>query len=81
LPKISENCDHNIDNKLGEFSPIGRLFSLGVFFEKMQKEAIFFSYFLYGKRGILILAKNELGYRFGRFFTNFSGHPDAHVLT
>jgi hypothetical protein len=29
--KIAENCDHNIDPKLGEFSPIGRLFSLESF--------------------------------------------------
>jgi hypothetical protein len=31
LAKIAENCDHNIDPRLGEFSPIGRLFSLGSF--------------------------------------------------
>jgi hypothetical protein len=27
MAKIAENFDHNIDPRLGEFSPIGRLFS------------------------------------------------------
>jgi hypothetical protein len=29
LAKIAENCDHNIDPRFGEFSPNGRLFTVG----------------------------------------------------
>jgi hypothetical protein len=36
LAKIAENCDHNIDLRLGEFSPIGRLFTLGSFCENYR---------------------------------------------
>jgi hypothetical protein len=36
--KIAENCDHNIDPRLGEFSPFGQLFTLGSFLlQKQQK--------------------------------------------
>jgi hypothetical protein len=34
IVKIAENCDHNIDPTLGEFSPFGLLFSLGSFSKK-----------------------------------------------
>jgi hypothetical protein len=33
LASVAENCDHNIDPRLGEFSPIGWLFSLVIFIE------------------------------------------------
>jgi p-aminobenzoyl-glutamate transporter AbgT len=36
LPKIAENWDHNIDPRLGEFSPIGRWFSMGSSFENYR---------------------------------------------
>jgi hypothetical protein len=36
LSKIAENCDHNIDPRLGEFSTSGRLFTLGSFLKKYK---------------------------------------------
>jgi hypothetical protein len=62
--------------KLGEFSPIGRLFSLGIFFEN-YKRANILVYFFRGLNFELILAQNGLGYILGEFFTNSSGHPDC----
>jgi hypothetical protein len=36
--KIAENCDHNIDPRWGEFSPIGSLCTLGSFFSSTQND-------------------------------------------
>jgi hypothetical protein len=62
---------------LGKISPIGRLITLGSFYNYVQKH-IFLGYFFQGKG--YILCNNEkygLGYILGHFFTNSSCHPDA----
>jgi hypothetical protein len=36
LSKIAENCDHNIDPRLGEISPIGQMFTEGYFYKMIE---------------------------------------------
>jgi hypothetical protein len=63
---------------LGDFSPVGRLFSLGSFFMKISEAAQMCVLLrsCHGNICALILAKKGLGYIFGRFFfTNSSGRP------
>jgi hypothetical protein len=55
---------------LGEFSPIGRLFSSG------SSAQTFGQLFFRGKSYVLIWARNGLGYTLGDFLANSSGHPD-----
>jgi hypothetical protein len=50
--------------RLGEFSPIGRLFSQGIFSKTDKNYA-------------LIFANNWLGYILGDSFKSSSGHPDC----
>jgi hypothetical protein len=38
--KIAENCDHNIDPRLGDFSPHRQSFTLGSFFENYRSRYI-----------------------------------------
>jgi hypothetical protein len=55
--------------KLGEFSPIGRLFSMGSFV-KITEVTQFLAQFLLRKKPYIryvIMAKNGLGYIFGHF--------------
>jgi hypothetical protein len=56
--------------RLGEFSPIGRLFNLGSF-ENFRSRAKFLGYFFLITRYVLILAKQGLDCTLGDFFTNF----------
>jgi hypothetical protein len=61
---------------VGEFSPIGRLFSLGNFM-KITEVAQIFSYFMPRQQNyVLIVTKTGSGCILGDFFTNSSGHPD-----
>jgi hypothetical protein len=54
--------------RLGDFSPIGRLFSLRVVFSyKITKVAQTF--------GLILPTKIWVGLHLGRFFTNSSSHP------
>jgi hypothetical protein len=55
---------------LGEFSPIGWLFSLGGFCENYTVTDMY-----------TFLTKNELGYLLGDFFKNASGHLVYNLLT
>jgi hypothetical protein len=59
---------------LGEYLPIGRLFSLGSFFEKCKSSTNSW-FFFDGTSCVLILTQNWLGYILGDFFANSSGHP------
>jgi hypothetical protein len=59
--------------RFGEFSPIGQLFSLGVFFN--WTEEVFWLRFVQSKNYVFSLMKNGLGYTLGGFFKNSSGHP------
>jgi hypothetical protein len=36
LAKIAENCGHNIDPRLGDLSPIGRLITFGGFMKTTE---------------------------------------------
>jgi hypothetical protein len=36
LSKIAENCDHNIDPRVGDFSPVLQLLTLGSLFENYR---------------------------------------------
>jgi hypothetical protein len=68
--------------RLGEFSPIWRLFSLDSFMEitvVAQKLGLLFprsKFYVY----ILIWAKNGLGYVLCDFFTNSSAHPALNYI-
>jgi hypothetical protein len=55
--------------RLGEFSPIERLFSLAVF--SITQKLKFLGYLFYTRQ---VLTKSVLGYTLGDFFTNSSGH-------
>jgi hypothetical protein len=68
LSNIAENWDHNIDPRLGEFSPIGRWFTLVSF---LIAKII---YFFCSASCVLILTKTGLGYIFSqtRLFTLFT---------
>jgi hypothetical protein len=58
---------------LGEFSPIGQLFSLG-----NVLKIHFLATFVHGKSFVLILIKKRVWSHLGMiFFTNASGHPGA----
>jgi hypothetical protein len=61
---------------LGEFSPVGQLFTLACF-KKIAEVAPFWAgcSFPRKKSYELILSKSGLGYILGEFFTNSSGHP------
>jgi hypothetical protein len=63
--------------RLDEFSPFGRLFSLGSFLRLRKYPKILGNFFRSSGFVVLILAKNGLGYILGDFFTNSSGHPVA----
>jgi hypothetical protein len=67
LSKIAENCHHNIDPRLGEFSPI---VFFGMFFLKISEVAQFLGNFFNDKCYEYILIKHCPGYIFGDFFTN-----------
>jgi hypothetical protein len=60
---------------LGEFSPVGRLFTLNSFRENYRNSTNTLGYFFHGKICALIFTRNGLGYILGDFFTNASGHP------
>jgi hypothetical protein len=60
---------------LGEFSPIGRLFTLGCFFENYKISLNYWVTFFHGETCALTLTTNGLGYTLGDFFKNLSGHP------
>jgi hypothetical protein len=60
---------------LGEFSPIGRLFSLGSSSKNCKSIPNILAAIFCGKHYVSILTKNVLGYILGDFFKNSSGHP------
>jgi hypothetical protein len=64
---------------LGEFSPIGRLFTVGspVFLKIAEVAQIFWAAFLQPYKLLTNFGKKMIGLRFGRFFTNSSGHPES----
>jgi hypothetical protein len=62
---------------LGEFSPIGRLFTFGQWFENNISGANLWDTFFHGTSYLMILTKNGWAmYILGVFFINASGHPD-----
>jgi hypothetical protein len=73
LSKIAESCDHNIDPRLGEFSPIGWLFIWGRFFWKWH--LTFLVYFCPRVRLCICFDKNELGHTLGDFFHKLIWSP------
>jgi hypothetical protein len=60
--------------RFGEFSPIGRSFSLASF-TKINKKLKFLANLFHGRSYALILTKGGLRHTLGDFFTNSSGHP------
>jgi hypothetical protein len=60
--------------KLDEFSPFGRLFSLGSFFKLLQKPELEW-YFFRSLSCALILTKNVWATFWATFLENSSGHP------
>jgi hypothetical protein len=62
--------------RLGEFSPIGGLFTLGRFFLIFGSSTHFYiSYFFHGKRFALILTKKWFGFHFGQLFYKLIWSP------
>jgi hypothetical protein len=63
--------------RLGEFSPVGQMFSSGTFFN-CRRSLNFWATFCHG---CVKLCKNfeinDLGYNLDIFFTNSSGHPGS----
>jgi hypothetical protein len=55
--------------RLGDFSPIGWLFSLGSFLENYCCSPKFLTSFFNGQSYVLILTNNGLGYILGDFYT------------
>jgi hypothetical protein len=62
--------------RLGEFSPNGRLFTLGTVMNP-KRSPNFCATFSRSVDYALILPKIGLGYILGVFFTNSSGHPEG----
>jgi hypothetical protein len=60
---------------LGEFSPVGRLFSLGSFLKITEEAQMVGLLFFYGKILTLILTKKGWASFCTIFSTNNSGHP------
>jgi hypothetical protein len=56
------------------------LFTLGSFSKIAKVTQIFLATFLHRTYGVLILAKQGLGYIFGKIFTNSSGQPDLQPM-
>jgi hypothetical protein len=65
--------------RLGAFSPLGRLFSLGSFSKIAEVAQIFGLPLFLGKGHSLISTKNGFDSILGDFFTNSSGHPATNV--
>jgi hypothetical protein len=63
------------------FAPNGRLFLLGIFFEKYRSSPNLLATLPFGKIYALIVTNKGLGYILGDFFTNSSGHPVQKRLT
>jgi hypothetical protein len=62
--------------RLGQVSPIGRLFTLGsYFFIADVHSPQIWSTFFHGKGEALILTKNVLGYILGEFFQKLNWSP------
>jgi hypothetical protein len=57
LPKIAENCDHNIDHTLVDFYSIRLSFTLASFFLKLSAVAHIFRLLFHGYSYVLILTK------------------------
>jgi hypothetical protein len=57
--------------RLGDFSPLGRLFTLGSFLKRTEVAKLF---------GLLFKRSLILGHILGYFFTNSSGHPGMFSL-
>jgi hypothetical protein len=66
-------------NRLGEFLPIWRLFTLGEIFEHYKNSQYFWATFFAGNICVSILTKNGLSCILGYFFTNSSVHPGTRV--
>jgi hypothetical protein len=66
LPKIAENCDHNIDVWLGEFRLGGTLCTSGSSV-KTTKVAQIFGLGIFYTEHVMCLIKHGLGYIFGDF--------------
>jgi hypothetical protein len=64
--------------RLGDFSPIGRLFTFCILL-KITGTAQFLSTFFHGKSDALILTKYRFGYILSDFFTYSSGHSAFHL--
>jgi hypothetical protein len=64
-------------NRLGEFLPNGRSFTLNSFYKKLQNWRKILAYFfsLGSIDYVIILTIYWLGYILGDFFTISSGHP------
>jgi hypothetical protein len=60
--------------RLDDFSPIGRLFTMGSFL-RSQKQPYIWATFIHQKIQAIKFTKNGLGYISGDFFKNSSGHP------
>jgi hypothetical protein len=75
LSKIAENCDHNIDHRMGEFSPIGRLFYFGHFLWKNCRSSPNYGGFFHGYSCESVLRKYVLGYILGDFFHQLIWSP------
>jgi hypothetical protein len=78
LGKIAENCDHNIDNRLGKFYRVIVDKLLALFHYKSDPN--FCAAFCHGKSYASILTKTGLGYILGYFFTKSSGNPDCREI-
>jgi hypothetical protein len=61
--------------RLDDFSPIGRLFTLGSFFEKYKSGPNFGAAFFNGRSCVLILTKKWIGLHFGQFFNKHIWSP------
>jgi hypothetical protein len=73
--KIAENCDHNMVTRLGKFSPIGRLFTLGCYLKITEAAKTIWLHFFHGTIYLFILTQNGAGYILGDAYSNSSGHP------
>jgi hypothetical protein len=72
-------CTGTRVTRLCEFSPVGRVFTLGSFLKITEVAQILGQLFYTWQNVCSNFDKNVLGHIFGDFFTNSSGHPDWHL--
>jgi hypothetical protein len=75
LSKIAENCDHNIEPRSSQFSPVGSLFTFDSFYENLRSRPNFWDPFFHVKGYVLIVSKMGWAALWANFFYKITRSP------